>query len=181
MSVERRRRPKGERAHIRAQKARARQDFVPSIEKTTHAEIKAQARLTTLTQQIFEEIESWVNQANQPELQLEFNELKQNWPDTGAEEYQKSLALGRFMTRYLTAKPSLDKALDFVERIWLRLGLKHIDQQQFRQELGTFLNACPSSLQPVFDTPSPEGLTPLEQAKNRIFNPITGVLDPRLA
>lgn len=85
------------------------------------------------------------------------------------------------MARYLTVNPSLDKALDFVERIWLRRALNYTNQDQFRLELGTFLDACPASLQVVFDTRSPENLTPLQQVKNRVFNPITGALDVRSA
>lgn len=181
MSMERRQRPRSERAHIRAEKAKVRRNFAPSGDQLTATELKAQTRLTALTQQTVNEIELWFNQENQPELKAEFTRLKQDLGDISAEDYQESVDLGRFMARYLTANPFLDKALDFVERIWLRRALNYTDQDQFRRELGTFLDACPETLKETLDIFPLGGLTPLQQVKNRVFNPITGALDVRSA
>ena len=88
---------------------------------------------------------------------------------------------------YLTATPTdfhqTQHTLGFVERTWLRFGLEFIGEKERNAEINAFLDTCPGVLLKFLTTetqlPDSRWLTPLQQVKNRVINPITGALDVR--
>ncbi|OGY16740.1 MAG: hypothetical protein A2784_04615 [Candidatus Chisholmbacteria bacterium RIFCSPHIGHO2_01_FULL_48_12] len=185
MSAERRR-SESKRAYTRRKKAEIRDDFALSGEQREAAKFKAQVRLTALNQSLIDLLDVWVvNQTNLPALQEDFAGFK--FFSTGAENHDTALVLGRFMGMYLTAtltdSRQTQHALGFVERTWLRFGLELIGEKERNAEINAFLDTCPGVLLEFLTTETqlPDGrwLTPLQQVKNRVINPITGALDVR--
>jgi hypothetical protein len=149
--------PRGISKWERKEKARQRRDFAPTGDQMEKTRERARKRLNELNA----ELSGYI-----PPLKDAEDQSLLHHPELLAEKINTDFP------------GSWKIALDFAESLWIENVLDSMKRDELFKILNKFVNACSEDLQKYLEERSGKhGETRLQEAKNRVINPITGQLD----